>query len=83
MPKKTDRFYLSPEWKALVREIKRERGAFCQRCGAAGRIIGDHIKERRDGGAELDRRNVELMCLPCHNKKTARVKAVRVGLGRG
>lgn len=80
MPKKAERFYLSPEWKALVKRIKAKRGAFCQRCGAGGRVIGDHIVERRDGGAELDEGNIELLCLPCHNRKTARAKAERVRL---
>lgn len=80
MPKKAERFYLSPEWKALMKRIKAKRGAFCQRCGAGGRIIGDHIIERRDGGAELDEGNVELLCMGCHNRKTARRKLERVKL---
>lgn len=80
MPKKAERFYLSPEWKALVARIKEKRGAFCEKCGAGGRIIGDHIVERRDGGAELDEGNVELLCMGCHNRKTARKKRERLKL---
>lgn len=78
LPKRAERFYQSAEWRALVKAIKRERGAFCERCGAGGRIIGDHIVERKDGGAELDRTNIMLMCWPCHNAKTARERAKRV-----
>ncbi|WP_370179917.1 HNH endonuclease signature motif containing protein [Alteriqipengyuania sp.] len=77
LPKRAERFYQSPEWRGLVKQLKAERGAFCERCGAGGRIIGDHIVERKDGGAELDPSNIRLMCWPCHNAKTARERARR------
>lgn len=77
LPKQAERFYTSAPWRALVASIKRERGAFCQRCGAGGRIIGDHVIERKDGGADLDAANVELLCTPCHARKTARARAQR------
>jgi hypothetical protein len=79
-PKVADPFYQSPAWRALVAKIKRERGARCEEpgCGATGvRLIGDHVKELRDGGAPLDARNVLLRCLPCHNTKTAAERARR------
>jgi 5-methylcytosine-specific restriction protein A len=85
LPKVAERFYLSPEWRALLARLKRERGNWCAVCGAGGkgvRIIGDHIIERKDGGAELDPANVRLLCLPCHNRKTAAEKAKRAGGGR-
>lgn len=79
--KVADRFYLSKPWRALMRAIKAERGNRCQDCGEYGdkdlRIIGDHIIERKDGGADLDPRNIWLRCLPCHNTKTAKVRAAR------
>lgn len=81
LPKVADRFYTSNEWRKLVAAIKRERGAWCEVCGAGGkgvRIIGDHKQEIRDGGAKLDPINVELLCASCHNVKTAEAKAVRV-----
>lgn len=81
LPKKADGFYLSPEWRQLVAEVKRERGAWCQRCGSTHRVIGDHIRELKDGGAPLDKRNVELLCQACHNAKSARARQARVGLG--
>ena len=71
-------FYTSPEWRELVRDIKRRRGSWCQRCGSTKRIIGDHIVELKDGGAALDERNVELLCAACHNAKTAKARAARV-----
>ncbi|OCJ37778.1 HNH endonuclease signature motif containing protein [Agrobacterium tumefaciens] len=76
-PKKAESFYQSSEWRSLMSLLKRTRGNKCQRCGAAGLILGDHIHERKDGGAELDPANVELLCLPCHNTKTAKAKAAR------
>lgn len=76
-PKVADSFYLSPEWRALVAKLKRERGAWCERCGSKHRLIGDHVRELRDGGAPLDPGNVELLCQPCHNRKTAEARARR------
>lgn len=81
LPKKADSFYTSKEWRRLVAAIKRERGAWCERCGAGGkgvRLIGDHKVEIRDGGAKLDPANIELLCAGCHNVKTAKAKAERV-----
>jgi 5-methylcytosine-specific restriction protein A len=51
--KAADPFYLTPEWRALVAEIIRERGAKCEdpecrfpnRTGI--RLFGDHIVEAR------------------------------------
>jgi 5-methylcytosine-specific restriction endonuclease McrA len=77
LPKVADSFYQSPEWRQLVRDIKRVRGAFCVVCGSGKRIIGDHIVEIRDGGEKLDPMNVQLLCHACHQRKTARERAKR------
>src|SRR5690606_8776180 len=77
LPKMTESFYLSREWKGLVASIKRKRGYWCERCGSTKRVIGDHIVERKDGGADLDESNVELLCAACHNRKTAQARARR------
>jgi 5-methylcytosine-specific restriction enzyme A len=80
-PKQADSFYLSPEWRALVAEIKDERGDRCEEpgCGRTHcRIFGDHIKELRDGGAPLDKANVMLRCGSCHGKKTAAARRARL-----
>jgi 5-methylcytosine-specific restriction enzyme A len=86
-PAKTaDPFYLSSEWRALVAQLIRERGRRCETRGchrshdADGkpiRIFGDHIVERRDGGAPLDPRNIRLLCGSCHTAKTAQARAAR------
>jgi 5-methylcytosine-specific restriction endonuclease McrA len=80
--KVADPFYQSAEWVDLCRAIKRQRGYICQGCGAdcrstPRRLIGDHIVERKDGGADLDPLNVQLLCIGCHNRKTARARERR------
>jgi 5-methylcytosine-specific restriction protein A len=80
-PKVVQSFYLSPEWRALMDQIITERfgsreRARCedlecknpQRIGI--RVFGDHIKELKDGGARLDKRNVLCRCGSCHSRKT-------------
>ena len=80
-PKRPDRFYLSPEWRSLLRLIKQKRGNYCERCGADGRkerLIGDHKIEIKDGGALLDEDNIELLChRKCHPRKTAMARRAR------
>jgi len=82
--KRVDPFYNSPEWRSLIAAIKRVRGSVCEdpehksehpRSGV--RLYGDHIHERKDGGAPLDPRNVMLRCPPCHQRKTAAERAKR------
>lgn len=82
--KEADPFYNSVSWRALVSQIIEQRGHRCEdpehdetkpRTGV--RVHGDHIKERRDGGAPLDKRNVMLRCTSCHTRKTLKVRAAR------
>jgi 5-methylcytosine-specific restriction endonuclease McrA len=72
-------FYHSPEWLAKRRALIAARGAWCEVCGASGRLHLDHIVEVKDGGELLDDLNLQLLCQPCHNRKTARVKLSRSG----
>lgn len=76
-PKVADRELQSGAWASLVADIKRERGAYCQRCGAGGKLYADHIQERRDGGALLDKGNIQLLCASCHGLKTASARRER------
>lgn len=78
-PKTAEPFYTSSAWLELMASIKAERGERCEDCGRTGtRIFGDHIKELKDGGARLDRRNVRLRCGSCHTLKTNRERAKRM-----
>ena len=76
-PKRAEPFYQSREWKALVRELRAVRGAWCERCGSTKGLVADHIVERKDGGADLDPANIELLCGKHHSAKTARARALR------
>jgi 5-methylcytosine-specific restriction enzyme A len=77
-------FYLSTEWRALMKRLIAERGRACQdpRCKAPHRrgirVFGDHIVELQDGGAPLDPDNVLLRCGSCHTRKTAAARAERM-----
>lgn len=76
-PKLAESFYQSGAWRSLVARLKRERGNWCQRCGSTERVIADHIVERKDGGADLDETNIELLCHRHHQQKTAQARARR------
>jgi hypothetical protein len=74
LPKRADKFYLSPEWFELRDRVRREARGRCERpgCGRAERrMFVDHIDELRDGGEALARANVWLLCGSCHSLKTA------------
>ncbi len=75
--KVAESFYQSGEWRSLIKMIKQVRGNRCQKCGSSNRVIGDHKVERKDGGADLDERNIELLCIRCHNTKTASARKAR------
>ena len=81
--KKALPFYSTPEWRALMNRLFKERGRRCEdpRCarphGPWGQLYGDHIIELRDGGADLDPANVLIRCAPCHGRKTAEARATR------
>ena len=83
-PKQAKPFYLSAEWRELMRMIKRKRGNQCHDPDhpvgvprARGRIYGDHVVELNDGGAALDPNNVMLRCHLCHQRKTVRSRVTR------
>ena len=81
-PKVADRFYESKAWRGLAARAKKLAGWACVRCGSGVRLIADHIVERKDGGAELDPANVEVLCHACHQAKTAKARAKRASGGR-
>jgi len=78
-PKRADPFYLSAEWRQLMRETLAERGRRCEDCGRTGcRVFGDHVRELKDGGAPLDKSNIRVRCSRCHGLKTAVERAKRM-----
>lgn len=77
--KAVEPFYASPEWKTFARAIVSQRGRRCEACGVeGGRLIADHIIERRDGGADFDPLNIQVLCPSCDNRKRAKAAAARV-----
>lgn len=87
-PKTVVPFYTSPEWRAFIGQVIRERGRICEdkTCKAEHhlgmRVFGDHIVELQDGGAALDRSNVQLLCGSAHTRKTNEARRRRsIGMG--
>lgn len=77
-PKRAEGFYLSPEWRGVVADIRAQRPARCEDCQRGStRLFADHVVELKDGGAALDPRNVRLLCGSCHTRKTAAERAKR------
>jgi hypothetical protein len=89
LPKKAESFYVSSEWRAYrawhrAETKRREGGVWCCVCGVGGRLILDHVIERRDGGPDLPGYDgARWYCTGHHNGKTARAKAARMQRGGG
>jgi 5-methylcytosine-specific restriction enzyme A len=88
-----DNFYTSPAWRKFIAQVIAERGRRCESCGRdydddgqAVRLIGDHFRERSDGGADFDPTNIQLLCVRmtangtggCANRKTAEARRARM-----
>lgn len=85
-PKTAEPFYQSAAWRALVarRRLDRDWFAAKARAKAGERLILDHIRERKDGGDDLDPANTEWLTMSEHQAKTAKARKARaLGLNRG
>lgn len=76
----TAKFYHTTQWRK-VRVLKLRTNPLCIRCNGSAKMV-DHIVEIKDGGSKLSLDNLQSMCLPCHNLKTAETKARREGVGK-
>lgn len=66
-------------WRALAKQMRIEAGGMCRHCGAFNvRLVVDHIVEVLDGGAVFDRDNLQVLCYPCHRRKTNAVAKERL-----
>lgn len=66
--------YATPEWKALRASILRECAGRCAtlNCARVARVV-DHIRPHRGNNSLFfDRDNLQPLCKPCHDRKTAR-----------
>ena len=79
-------FYQSRQWRSVRAAFLRER-PLCGACGAKGLLLParvvDHVQPIKEGGARFDAANLQALCVPCHNSKTARESAARSGPPRG
>jgi 5-methylcytosine-specific restriction endonuclease McrA len=78
-PKTGDAFYDTKEWRRMRDRVRREAGGMCQwpGCTAHGRYVDHRVERGYDGGADLDRENLWLLCASHHAKKTAAARAAR------
>lgn len=77
-PKQTDPLYRTPEYKQWRANVIDRAGNRCQDEGPhSGPLHADHLVEIKDGGAPFDPRNGICRCQACHNRKTAKARAVR------
>jgi 5-methylcytosine-specific restriction protein A len=85
-PKVAEPFYQSKGWRQLVarRKLDRDYFAALSRAKSGERLILDHVRERKDGGADLDPANTEWLTMSEHQAKTAKARARRArGEGGG
>lgn len=77
-PKTADAELGSRDWKVMRLKVKERAKGMCQAkgCTKPG-CYADHIVERRDGGAVFDMANLEWLCAPHHQIKTAQERARR------
>jgi hypothetical protein len=85
-PKRADPELLTPEHRAWRAEVLRRAGYRCEwiedgrRCPVAApkRLIADHVRERKDGGAPLDSLNGQCLCTRHNTLKGLRARDARM-----
>jgi 5-methylcytosine-specific restriction endonuclease McrA len=74
------------EWEHLRAQVLKRDGYQCQACRRAGRLTAathvDHVVEKADGGTD-DPANLQSLCRPCHDAKSAAERSRRRGYGDG
>lgn len=78
-PKVAEPFYQSKAWLQLKarRRLDSDYFAALARRRGGERVILDHVRERKDGGADLDPLNTEWLTFTEHQRKTAKARAKR------
>ncbi len=61
--------YKTKEWTA-IRDVVRYQEPICRICQREATFYIDHIKPVKQGGAFLDRENLQGLCKHCHNVKS-------------
>ena len=69
------RFYKLTLWIKQIAPAIRRRDPLCKICGVAASTVVDHIVPARvycaQGGSFWDKKNLQGLCKPCHDRKTA------------
>lgn len=79
-----DTVRLKQEFREIARRSWGESMAFAKKWGATGRANwwdADHIVPVIEGGGECGLDNIRTLCIPCHKKATAELRA-RMAQGR-
>ncbi len=73
-----DPFYNMMRWRNFSLRYRKEH-PWCEECIKSERVVPsrhvDHIVPMAEGGAKLERSNVQALCVSCHSKKTRRDNA--------
>lgn len=72
---KQNRLYFTAKWKRYRKAYLMRQGGECEHCGDAlpdHMLHLDHIKPLAEGGDPFNTNNLQVLCVSCHGKKTAR-----------
>lgn len=81
-----DKIYHTSAWRKLRQAYYDDQHGICEWCGSPGDIV-DHIEEITEENVDdpfitFNWDNLQLLCLPCHNRKTfTKHSPVREGFG--
>ena len=74
-PAFSDGPYNSTAWRKLRLQLLRAQPV-CVLCRRAPSVVADHIKPVRLGGEFWDINNLQGLCTPCHNSKSAKERKI-------
>ncbi|MDD2954009.1 MAG: HNH endonuclease [Parabacteroides sp.] len=72
--KQSDKFYHSPEWRALSAKVMQDNGYRCKDCGSIATQVHHEVEIDTPLGWDLrfDYDNLVCLCDKCHNKRHKR-----------
>ena len=73
--KDQNKLYSSMRWRKYRKALIDKQGGKCVECGdtpESHKLHIDHIKPLADGGEPYNEQNLQILCVICHGKKTAK-----------
>ena len=70
-----NKLYSSKRWRKYRKALIGKQGGICMICNGTPEdhhIHIDHIKPLADGGEPYNEKNLQILCVSCHGKKTAK-----------